>query len=178
MEKKYLYGIAIALIVIAVCAYLILRVFGYRPGLEFPKGKVTLVRYYACSLAICTHGCEDGSIVERICLDNDTFTHECNLWCHDVCRDSFGSCDEPGDCCGPQWNLTVSLMEKVPLIGCIENLFLHSEVRDVILKIREGEPEFPTVHNIMPGTWCYAFEGDAYPMLAMKIVLMFILTQL
>ena len=119
-------GLIIGAILIAVvAAYFIFKVLGLQPEKDiFPKDKETLVRYYACSLAICTHGCNwldpdsPGYGGHSICLDNDTFTHECKLWCHKVCRNRFGSCSNPGDCCGPQHNLSVSLKGKPLFRGC------------------------------------------------------------
>jgi hypothetical protein len=119
MVEKRTVGIILAMIlVVVVAAYFIFKVLGLQPEKDiFPKDKDMLVRYYACSLAICTHGC-DWLETNKICLDNDTFTHECNLWCHDVCVERFGDCDdEDRRCCGPEYNLTVSLVGN-PLLGC------------------------------------------------------------
>lgn len=145
-----------------MAAYFIFKVLGLQPEKDiFPKDKETLVRYYACSLAICTHGCDwldqDG---HRICLDNDTFTHECNLQCEDVCRE-FGNCGDTDDtirCCGPTYNLSVSLGGKVllkcyvprmwlPVIGYLTGGQAGSDIYNFEYIDSDGARGFETFYN-------------------------------
>ena len=151
MVEKRTVGIILAMIlVVVVAAYFISKLLDLQPEKDiFPRGKEMLVRYYACSLAICTHGC-DWLETNKICLDNDTFTRECNLWCHDVCVNRFNNdCNDAGDCCGPPWNLTVSLVGRVQLKGCYEKIkggtggsyyiCYNTETEDVLYKLNQKE---------------------------------------
>jgi len=121
-----------ALLVAVLVAFFMLELLGFDPEEDiqdiFPKGKETLLRYYACSLAICTHGCEDESITERICLDNDTYTHECNLWCDEECKNKDWVCNGAGDCCGPEYNLSVSLGDAS--FGCYPHYAISGDKKN------------------------------------------------
>lgn len=123
MPEKRIIVLILGIILIAVVlSYFILEILGLEPNQDiFKFGKNTLVRYYVCSLAICTEGCDAGSLTEEICLENNSVTHECDLWCNKLCSNEFGSdCVNKGDCCGTKWNLTVSLGSNVYLKGCDE----------------------------------------------------------
>jgi len=120
VEMRVIVRVILALILIVVVVTGILYiVFGLKPDVSsvFYPGRETLVRYYACSLAICTRGCEDGSAVEKICLEKDLVTEDCNLWCDQLCEREFGDCPA-GECCGPLYNLTLTLEKEAPLMGC------------------------------------------------------------
>jgi len=123
----------VSFIVILLC-YFYFK--GYIVPLDtgLPKDKETLVRYYACSLALCTHGCGSEE-VNSICLYNDSVTHECKkvpgtgyAWCSDFCDNPpsdwpYPAPDGADIVCGPNWPLTLPLTGDVYL-NCYEDYFI------------------------------------------------------
>ena len=107
--------ILIVLIVIAFYPYIAEMLDLYNPLLE---GKYKLVRYYACSLAICTKGCGKTE-VGNICVDYDAVKRECKDGgtCQDICDDQFGGSSEPGEFCGENYKINLPLENKVRLKG-------------------------------------------------------------
>jgi len=99
--------ILIVLIVIAFYPYIAEMLDLYNPLLE---GKYKLVRYYACSLAICTKGCGKTE-VGNICVDYDAVKRECKDGgtCQDICDDQFGGSSEPGEFCGENYKINLPL---------------------------------------------------------------------
>jgi len=96
----------------------------------FRNPKEDLVRYYACSLALCTHGCpsneDEDHVVNEICLEQDCTTKECINPCYSYCetpptswpaRDSRW--DDPGGICGKSYDMDLSL-EQEELKGCYD----------------------------------------------------------
>lgn len=76
--------------------------------------RTKLARYVACSLALCTKGCDDNSgVVDRICLENNSKTHECDLTCKDLCGTNWPE----HKACGPNYYINLSLQGKGPLGG-------------------------------------------------------------
>jgi len=85
--------------------------------------KTRLVRYYACSLAICTKGCgnpilqnKDCSKGDCLCLERDPSTKECTKWCQDVCDENPGWGD--GKHCGEDYYINLTLKSPIDLKGC------------------------------------------------------------
>jgi hypothetical protein len=88
----------------------------------FPKEKEDLVRYYACSLALCTKGCS-GDNLDKICLDMDCTTKTCKTSCKSLCDNPPSSWPNPqgsgpGEICGKSYNISLPLEEQIALIGC------------------------------------------------------------
>ncbi len=79
----------------------------------FPSEKEDLVRHYACSLAICTKGCNWVENNE-ICLERDCTTEECKEWCYSYCE-KWGN---PDRACGYGYYMEVPLEQNVALKGC------------------------------------------------------------
>jgi len=73
--------ILIVLVVIGFYPYIAEMLDLYNPLLG---DKYKLVRYYACSLAICTKGC-GSTEVGNICVDYDAVKGECYETCQDIC---------------------------------------------------------------------------------------------
>lgn len=81
----------------------------------FIANKIKLIRYYACSLAICARGCGSEE-VKRICLEKDILGR-CTKWCQqDICEEQFGV--YRGRLCGREYKINVSLESPVKLKGC------------------------------------------------------------
>ncbi len=107
---------------IVAAGMLTLFVFGL-PWIEntilYPE-RTKLIRYYACSLAICTKGCDGtdpDNIVDRICLENYTDTETCDVECKSICQ-NWGS-PGPDTACGRNYPIELSLQGKGPLGGVI-----------------------------------------------------------
>jgi len=158
--------VVVILIVTIVCALLILFVIWpmITSHIEFsiPKDREVLVRYYACSLALCTHGC-DSDVVKDICLYNkDTDTQECiedpnsaYKTCQDFCDNppvegelwkKLDGWDEPGKVCGSKYSLTVPLQKEAHLKGCIKFYpvpQLYETEMEHIFKYLNEKEDFP-----------------------------------
>ncbi len=171
-KKIIIIIVCLLVLVVMVWVFLTLRGFGVDVRDIFFPGRKTIFRYYACSLAICTKGSdwleEEG---HRICLDNDTVTRECNLWCHDLCVDEFGDCPK-GECCGPKYYLNLSLDTKVDFwgnyekylwgTGALSKIYLYkTDIYDIDDKLHKNEDlpplvereGFPSSEVILGGDW-------------------------
>jgi len=163
--KRLIIGILAGLILVIVVYYAWLqRLFHIEPdtGFLYPE-KTKFVRYYACSLALCTRGC-GSDVVNEICLENDTTTPECDLGCQDICddnpfdwptdRESEWSNPSGGVVCGKPFPLNLHLETEVPMRGCIylgqvnidgdsNYIRTDTETNQIIDKIQEVGEEFP-----------------------------------
>lgn len=126
MEKERVVRYIIILLIIAV-----LTAIGYAKIRELLPlwnplldEEFRLVRYYACSLAICTRGCGDPIITNKdcskgdcMCLERDPGNRECLKWCEDVCKENKWS-DGKGIYCNESYYINLTLKSPVRLKGC------------------------------------------------------------
>jgi hypothetical protein len=75
--------------------------------------RTKLIRYYACSLAICTKGC-NSQVVKDICLENYTDTLTCDVECKSICQSWPQG---PNEACGRNYYIELFLEGKGPLGG-------------------------------------------------------------
>jgi hypothetical protein len=111
-KEKMLIFIA-TIIVIFIFVALVLPGFSDMLPLENPllQGKDAFVRYYACSLAICTRGCGWFSSNNDICLKRNIWGN-CTMTCKtEICdkKPNFGNCGNKGMCCNDTYSIYVSL---------------------------------------------------------------------
>lgn len=126
MEKERVFRLVMIVIVIAVLVAVVYPYIKEFVPIYDPFGdKTKLVRYYACSLAICTKGC-GSDVVQKICLENDTSTPECEVSCQNICDDPPQEWNKPsqptsipGEICGPDYSIYLSLESKVSLKGVL-----------------------------------------------------------
>jgi hypothetical protein len=147
---------------------LFLIAFGYleKPDISgiFPGGKEMLVRYYACSLALCTKGCpndeNEDHVVNKICLETDITSkeYECEKWCYSYCDNppsDWGASDlrgyGPGEICGKGYYIEVPLEQDVILKGCYEfdSARTVTEIQELI-QYKKIE-DLPGLDEIMSG---------------------------
>jgi hypothetical protein len=119
----------VLLIVAIVCLALVLYIFlnpdfFHRMDIDVPKDKEILVRYYTCSLALCTRGCGSEEVKDICLYEKDTDTNECienpnseYKNCQDFCE-VFGSSDK---LCGKDYSLEVPIEREAYLKGCIKH---------------------------------------------------------
>jgi len=116
-KEKMLIFIA-TIIVIFIIAALVFPSFSNMLPLENPflQGKDAFIRYYACSLAICTQGCNwlssnSNGISNDICLKRNIWGN-CTMTCKsEICdkQPGFGNCGNKGSCCNDTYSIYLSL---------------------------------------------------------------------
>ena len=152
MQNRYLGIILLAIIFIALFAYFFL---GWIPREEIYdpfSEKTRLIRYYACSLAICTKGC-NWLNNHNMCLEMDSSSKECKSWCNDVCDNMPGSCNAAGNCCGSDYSLDISLKSSSHLRGCSkftgghQTCFWDSDISKTLEVLNKNE-NFPKLDEI------------------------------
>jgi len=177
------------LILGALCLVVFAVAFGKIPAPEicglFPFDKEDLVRHYACSLALCTKGCNSYE-ANNICLDMDCTAKTCKKTCNSFCEtppSSWGSYnvswDIPSKVCGKKYNISLSLENRVALKGqyCEASNFLAgctdwtTEATYIIkylnktegfpLSIMEGGPYGS--YDFIGELWTYKEEWVAVP---------------
>ena len=137
--------------------------------------KSRLVRYMACSLAICTKGC-DGSdpTVENICLENFTDTPECDIECKSACEYlSGGDLPGPGEACGRSYTLQLTIegggiLGGAPLRGIYTRWFSLTagcgsctDAKDLMTYMKEGffprcgPPPLYIFLTMLPHSWIW-----------------------
>ena len=144
--------ILIVLIVIGFYPYIAEMLDLYNPLLG---DKYRFVRYYACSLAICTKGC-GSTEVGNICVDYDDVKKECYETCQDICDDhpEWGS----GQLCGDKYKINLQLEGEVRLnkvriaeqyANPTTNVY-RTEIDDIIYKFHENPDEdFPSSDELI-----------------------------
>jgi len=127
MHTRTIASVLIIVIFIALFVYFFLR-YIFREEIYDPfSEKTRLVRYYACSLAICTRGCGNKILSEVgcssnhgcICLERDPGTKECKKWCQDICDENNWP---DGKYCDENHYINMSLKEPVKLKGAYDLL--------------------------------------------------------
>ena len=116
MEKERLSRyIVVALIIgiVSCIAYPYIRDFLLPLWNPLLDEKTRLVRYYACSLAICADGCGSEE-VKNICLERDPGTRKCLKWCDDICKENGWN----GRCCGKKYKINITLKNPIRFEGC------------------------------------------------------------
>lgn len=140
MARKSVTIIILLLFFLLIAGFMIFIVFGNMPDVVvdilFPE-KTKLVRYYACSLAMCTKGCGDGMLWDLtnpdgfICLENDTESPAtCELPCESLCP-------SPGIKCGRNNPIILELKGKgflggVPLKGVYD---VHWGMKPIVITL-------------------------------------------
>jgi len=182
-------AVLLATVILAVLCVIFFRENIPVFGTVIPKDKEVLVRYYACSLALCTNGC-GSEMVKNLCLYNDSVTHECTgapntgyKWCQDFCvnpppdwpHDSDGNPiippDGPNITCGKTYPLSLPLGEvylkgnyRAQQIGARESAVLHyyTETNDIINTLN-NRGNFPTPSDIIPDVCRNKLHNYFYP---------------
>jgi len=157
-KEKLLIFIA-TIIVIFIIAALVFPAFSNMLPLENPflQGKDAFIRYYACSLAICTQGCNWLSSND-ICLKRNIWGN-CTMTCKtEICdkQPGFGNCGNKGMCCNETYSIYLPLkgnarfsVEKVYNWGTgpISIDFVGTEIHQIMDKLnkspKEKKPQFP-----------------------------------
>lgn len=119
-----------------ICALLLIGVLKLYPvEISIPKDKEVLVRYYACSLALCTHGC-DSDVVDKICLYGEDPSQECIEDPNSAYKSCQDFCDDwgvTGNLCGTDYVLSVPLQKEAYLKGCTKFYMFSSGGEEEII---------------------------------------------
>jgi hypothetical protein len=167
--------IVIVIVCLIVAAIMIYIVWTHMPNVVtnilYPE-RAKLARYVACSLALCTKGCNDPMLLDPtnpisnggfICLENNSETHECDLPCKKFCEDW----NNPPHACGPNYYINLTLQGGgpfggVPFKGLYEVKWMPStqlglsyclrltDLRDLIFYMQDKDyPNFPDPNKIV-----------------------------
>jgi hypothetical protein len=157
-KEKLLIFIA-TIIVIFIITALVFPSFSNMLPLENPflQGKDAFVRYYACSLAICTQGCNWLSSND-ICLKRNIWGN-CTMTCKtEICdkQPGFGNCGNKGMCCNETYSIYLSLkgnakfsVEKIYNwgTGSVSIDWVGTEIHQIMDNFKkspkEKKPQFP-----------------------------------
>jgi len=172
--------IIIGLILIIAVYY----AWGYLPEDDittflYPE-RMTLFKYYVCSMAMCTKGCGD-EVLDNICIENKTGGEACDLSCKDLCESRWPDKADsgPGEVCGPMYSLNLSLKGQAPIKGCYKvdkslipavpvpqccKYIYHTWAQDKSIQIHEGDPDFPVLKPDIVDAGCLdqAWGMDKY----------------
>jgi hypothetical protein len=159
-KEKMLIFIATVIVIFIIVA-LVFPTFSDMLPLENPflQGKDAFVRYYACSLAICTQGCTWLSSND-ICLKRNIWGN-CTMTCKtEICdKQPFGNCGNKGMCCNDTYSIYLSLKGNAKFWSKVIDarearlgLIARTEIDTIMNNFNKNEkqtPIFPEGFSIM-----------------------------